>query len=247
MNMRTPSWQKILLVCFVITVVAVIVPVLVVNSLLWDVALEDKLPDLIVSAIIPFFIVAPISVFGVYVAKTLLETVQRLDQLVRIDPMTGLLSRTQFMAQAEEFRKPGGFLVLADADKFKNINDTLGHAAGDEALKHMATVMQRVFSPHGKVARMGGEEFGVHLPDISREQAELLMAAVGTRLRNEGFQYFEHQIKPTLSIGVVPTVGDIPVACLLNRADEALYEAKRRGRDQYVFLEPLDDKAGVAA
>jgi len=247
MNFRIPTWPTILLISAVVTVLAVILPFLAVNIVLWEVPIEAKLPDLIVTVAIPLFIAGPITAFALYIVRTLYMTVDRLDQLVRLDAMTGLVSRTHFMSHAEEFRREGGFLILADADKFKSINDTLGHEAGDEALRHMATEMQRTFGPHGIVARMGGEEFGIYLPDMARKEAELLVAALGTRLRNNGFRYREHELAPTVSFGIVPTGNKLSAACLLSKADEALYTAKRNGRDRYVFIETLDEKAPVAA
>ena len=247
MNLRIPTWRTIVLLSAAITALAVVMPCLAVIIILWNVPIEEKLPDIVVTATLPFFIAVPMSVFGLYVVKTLYMTVDRLDQLVRLDAMTGLLSRTHFMSNSEKFRRSGGFLILADADKFKSINDTFGHEAGDEALKHLALEMQRVFGPHGMVARMGGEEFGVYLPDKSREQVELLVASLGTKLRSEGFRYREHHLVPTLSLGIVATTKELSPACMLSKADEALYNAKHRGRDQYVFIEHLDEKAEVAA
>jgi diguanylate cyclase len=247
MSFRVRNWRAVIVFSAAITLVAVAVPLLVVGSVLWNVPFPDKLPVLLITGLIPLFIAAPISVFALYVVKTLHKTVDRLDQLVRYDPLTGLLSRAQFFSYAEEHRQRGGFLILADADKFKAINDNFGHAAGDEALKHLATAMQQVFSDGGLVARLGGEEFAVYLPKIPREQVELLLAGLGTRLRATGFNFRGHQIVPTLSSGVVAIDGQSSLATFMCRADQALYEAKRHGRDRFVFAEELDDKAIVAA
>ncbi len=247
MGIRVRNWRAIFLFSAAITAVAVAVPVVVVEGALWQVPFWAKLPILSVAALIPFFIAAPISVFALYIVKTLHLTIDRLDQLVRFDPLTGLLSRMQFMVFTEENRVQGGHLILADADKFKVINDTHGHAAGDEALKYLAASMQQVFGAHGLVARVGGEEFAIFLPRMARPQVELLLSALGTKLRSTGFNFRGRQIVPTISAGVVVVDPQSTLSNLMARADEALYAAKSGGRDQFVFDEKLDDKTILAA
>jgi diguanylate cyclase len=247
MSFRVRSWRSVFLVSAAITAVAVAVPLLIVGGALWKFPLAAKLPILLIAGLIPLFIAGPISVFALYIVKTLHKTLDRLDYLVRFDPLTGLLSRMQFLAFAEENRSQGGYLILADADRFKLINDSFGHAAGDEALKHLATAMQQIFSGHGLVARVGGEEFAIFLPKMERAQVELLVSILGTKLRNGGFDFRGRRIVPTLSVGVVAIDSQSQLATFMARADQALYAAKRGGRDQFVFDETLDGKASVAA
>jgi diguanylate cyclase (GGDEF)-like protein len=230
-----------------ITAVAVAVPLLIVGGALWKIPLMAKLPILLISCLIPLFIAAPISVFALYIVKTLHKTLDRLDYLVRFDPLTGLLSRMQFLSYAEENREQGGYLILADADRFKLINDTYGHAAGDEALKHLAAAMQQIFGSHGLVARVGGEEFAIFLPQLDRQRVELLLATLGSKLRTGGFAFKSKQIVPTLSGGVVAIDSQSQLAAFMARADQALYVAKQNGRDQFVFDESLETKGSAAA
>lgn len=247
MAIRVRSWRSVFIFSAAITAVAVIVPLMVVSGALWQVPFKFKLPILLIASLIPLFIAAPVSVFALYVVKTMHFTVDRLDYLVRFDPLTGLISRMQFLNYAEENRGQGGYLILADADRFKKINDAFGHAAGDDALKHLATAMQQVFAADGMVARIGGEEFAIFLPSMTREQVELLVATLGTKLRNSGFDYKGHHIVPTLSGGIVAIDSHSQLATFMSRADEALYLAKKRGRDQFVFDEMFDQPASASA
>ncbi|HWT93714.1 MAG TPA: GGDEF domain-containing protein [Solirubrobacteraceae bacterium] len=163
--------------------------------------------------------------------------VQRLHQLARTDALTGLLNRRAFdeRLQGEIQRtirtNTPLALLLGDVDHFKAINDRLGHAAGDEALAHVAQTLTGTARTVDTVARVGGEEFALLLPGTdlagAMEAAERLRAALATS--PDGL---------TMSFGVVeaPQHGHTPDD-LLRAADRALYTAKQRGRDRAVAPE----------
>lgn len=163
---------------------------------------------------------------------------QQLERIVLTDALTGLATRRHFLAQAEHeiSRARRGHplsLLLMDVDHFKSINDTHGHAAGDRALVELAELMRRVLRDVDLAGRLGGEEFGVLLPDTDLGSAE----AVAERLRAETSAAAvplegRDGLRFTVSIGVVALgPADATFAMLLARADEALYEAKRSGRN----------------
>ncbi len=160
------------------------------------------------------------------------------------DPLTGLYNRRylevhlqKLLNNNEQRRKPLGLLML-DIDFFKKVNDTYGHNVGDEILKEYARRLVDSVRSFDLVARQGGEEFVIILPDVTEERAHF----IAERLRNAiGSRPFscsapEGQLVITTSIGgtIVLGGGDPPLD-VLKRADDALYEAKDSGRNCVVF------------
>ena len=246
MKLLVKTWKLAGLISVMITTLATAVPVIVVGMALWRIPMAQKWGALVVSGAIPLLITFPISMFAMYILKTLHEALDRLDTMVKFDSLTGLMLRGPFLDETRSYRKQYGFLALLDADHFKKINDTHGHEAGDYALRHIAAVLTEVIGRHGFVARFGGEEFAIRLPRLSRSQAELLFSTLSTKLRSEGFEYRGHTLKPTLSMGVVAVDGISPTSALLRRADGCLYQAKTEGRDKFVF-EALDERQALTA
>jgi len=167
----------------------------------------------------------------------------RLEDLSRIDPLTGLANRRHFdEVKDAEFRRAQRLsqplsVLLCDVDYFKRYNDTYGHAQGDQCLKHVADVLKHTFARAGELtARIGGEEFAVLLPGVdaagARSAAERLLAAMKAQaLPHSGSEVAPHV---TLSIGVAefdPQTMD-RFETLLHHADKALYRAKDQGRNQ---------------
>jgi diguanylate cyclase len=158
-----------------------------------------------------------------------------------LDPLTRLFNRRSFderVAQAVAMRRLFGqasTLLMLDLDHFKAINDKFGHVAGDSVLREVADCLARSFVAKSDfVSRFGGEEFAVILWDVAlaraRVQAEKLLAAV----RNLHVQHEASPIPVTVSMGVAEIgSADTPVRWL-ERADKALFEAKRQGRDRLV-------------
>jgi len=158
-------------------------------------------------------------------------------QTAERDALTGLGNRrhlarrcAELLPQAEQMQKPLA-LALIDVDHFKPINDTHGHAAGDQVLVTLAQVLRENMRTGDVVARVGGEEFVVVLPDTTQERA----AEVCERLRERVARHDWHPLKPgtevTISIGLC-AAGPYDLAILQARADHALYGAKARGRNQ---------------
>ncbi len=171
-----------------------------------------------------------------------LEAANRcLEQMASCDPLTGLLNRRAFSERLgyaiSTARRTGGALslVMVDIDHFKRINDTHGHAAGDSALVHVARTLRDRLRETDPLARIGGEEFIVLLPDTdaaaARHVAAQLIDAIG--------EFDLPQVgSVTVSCGVtqVDARGDDGSHALL-RVDEALYLAKTNGRNRAEFLD----------
>lgn len=157
--------------------------------------------------------------------KVLARETQR---LANTDPMTRLANRMHFQTRLEE---PVGALLLLDLDGFKGINDTLGHAAGDACLIETAQRMAECCGPNSLMARIGGDEFAVVLDDQEPEVARHLAQAIVTRLQ-EPYRFNGVTRKVTASVGIA--YGHVCGSDqLYAEADQALYAAKREGRNTW--------------
>jgi diguanylate cyclase (GGDEF)-like protein len=176
-----------------------------------------------------------------FIALYVAETQRRLHEETRKDPLTGLRNRRAMeeiaVQEMELARRTGNplMLLMMDIDHFKQLNDTWGHALGDRALRAIGGVLLTVTGADERVTRMGGEEFAVLVPGCDMEAAcrlaERLRATVeGLRLTERG-----EVAQCTVSIGIGQWVeSDTGWAEMLRRADEALYLAKRSGRNRVV-------------
>jgi diguanylate cyclase (GGDEF)-like protein/PAS domain S-box-containing protein len=168
------------------------------------------------------------------------EMEANLQKLAGTDPLTGLANRARFSAlAADEIRRAQRYgrplaVVMLDIDYFKGINDTYGHGVGDMALQAFAGLCRGMVREPDLVARLGGEEFALLLPETDRAGglalAERLRAAVAA------MRLAELPLAMTVSAGVADVgPGEDAVDAALARADEALYEAKRAGRNRSVL------------
>ena len=148
------------------------------------------------------------------------EKILAQESLARIDDLTGLPNRRKFISELEKF--VDGSILLMDLDKFKPVNDLFGHAVGDEILKQVSSRFQKVVPEGALLARLGGDEFAV-LTHESYEQAMELALALRATL-SYPFNVDGEQIKIDVSIGCVTNDGG---SNLMNRADTAMYQAKR--------------------
>jgi diguanylate cyclase (GGDEF)-like protein/PAS domain S-box-containing protein len=172
---------------------------------------------------------------------------ERLRHLADHDPLTGLLNRRSFERALERhvtsIRRYGatGALLVIDLDGFKHVNDTLGHASGDEVLVSCALALRSRLRGSDVLARLGGDEFAVLLPRGSEEDAIAAAEALVEVIRAAGGT---SQARVSASVGVA-TFDDITAMAdaVLVRADRAMYEAKAAGRDRYAVHRP----AGRAA
>lgn len=176
-------------------------------------------------------------------ARKLGETLAQFQQLATRDPLTGLLNRREFQRILDEecqrslrFNHPFT-LVMLDLDHFKQLNDTHGHPAGDEVLKHVASLLAGQVRSVDRVARYGGEEFALLMVETDRKQGieamerlTALLAEMPCILPRENLT-----LPVTLSVGVaeLPLDARTPQE-LLAAADAALYAAKKAGRNRIV-------------
>lgn len=165
---------------------------------------------------------------------------KELERLVNIDSLTGLANRRAFMEvldgeieRADRYERPLS-VVLLDLDHFKKVNDSYGHAAGDDVLRAAAEVLRSVCRDVDLAARLGGEELALILPETDREGARIVAERVRARIESTNHEAPEGStFQVTASIGVAWMVSGVETGeALLQRADKALYRAKSRGRNQ---------------
>jgi len=181
--------------------------------------------------------IAAVGLFNVTVPRLYADN-RRLLHLVTYDQLTGASTRTTFLATAEETlerrRRDSAAvsLVLFDIDHFKTINDSFGHAAGDAALARVGEICRRELRGIDLFGRLGGEEFAALFPETERDQATLVAERLRSGLAAEQLDQRRPEIGLTASFGVVQIGPEEPLAQALERADRALYQAKRAGRNR---------------
>lgn len=174
--------------------------------------------------------------------RELKKTVLLLNQLERLaftDSLTGIYNRRHFIDNAQkafntypESNQPLS-IIMMDIDFFKRINDTYGHAAGDEVLKSVANAAQSVLRTDDLLARYGGEEFVIMVFNSAEDLAFKLAERIRQKIRESSFLYQGEEISVTVSLGLATK--SAPQQTLeetIDLADKALYRAKRNGRDR---------------
>jgi diguanylate cyclase (GGDEF)-like protein/PAS domain S-box-containing protein len=180
------------------------------------------------------------------------ESQEKLDHLAHHDPLTGLPNRLLFHdrlqhAMARAARGDEQLAVIfIDLDRFKNVNDTLGHHIGDELLKQVAATLSGCLRDGDTLARLGGDEFIVLLEDVDGERGARMVAEKLMRLFEQPVLVSDYELFVTGSVGISlfpQDAGDLNV--LIRNADVAMYQAKARGRNGYAFYAPSMDGEGV--
>ncbi|MCP3397554.1 sensor domain-containing diguanylate cyclase [Bradyrhizobium sp. CCGB20] len=186
-------------------------------------------------------------------AMQLQEDMLKLRQLADTDFMTGLMNRRSFLAVADDAiafcrrYKRNMATLMIDIDHFKKINDTHGHAAGDDAIKRVAEIVNQSIRTTDKAARFGGEEFVVLLREIDRETAVLLADRIRTSIESATVRHGDTIIPLTVSVGLALfDESDRDVQDVIERADQGLYVAKKTGRNR-TFLMPAEDERAARA
>jgi diguanylate cyclase (GGDEF)-like protein len=162
--------------------------------------------------------------------------IRMLEHLADTDPLTGLLNRrglaarlAERLAEARRHNEEGAVLFV-DMDGLKRINDRLGHAAGDAAIRMVAEGLRSAVRAHDSVGRVGGDEFAVVMSRISHEQGLASAARIGRTIGRLTLVHDGEAVPLSVSVGLAPfTGGEMPDA-LLERADDAMYRAKRGAR-----------------
>ncbi|MFG6412727.1 diguanylate cyclase domain-containing protein [Roseateles sp. DC23W] len=167
----------------------------------------------------------------------LMRLILRIERLLERDPLTDTLNRRAFdqaLAHAHAWLARGRryALVMIDMDHFKQLNDTLGHAAGDAALRQLVAVLQPCMREVDRFGRLGGEEFCLLLPDTDIAGAALVAERMRALVEHTPLRWLEQDWPVSASFGLAEAEhGDADASAVLARADAALYRAKRQGRN----------------
>ena len=170
--------------------------------------------------------------------RALESELAQVSSLVREDQLTGALNRrgldeafTRELARADRLAAPLS-IALLDIDHFKKLNDSLGHQAGDEALKHLTRVVRDLMRPTDTLGRYGGEEFLILLPNTGQDEAVSILKRLQRELTRQFFLHDNNKVLITFSAGVAERSQEEAQTALVARADAAMYRAKAAGRNR---------------
>ena len=232
-------------------------PLLSRGELIGNLNLASAMPDRFAADNGTEFLERLTAIFSICLENALNH--ERLKLTGLTDPLTGVNNRRYFdsrcvdeVSQARRHGSPLACMFL-DIDKFKRINDTLGHPAGDEVLRQTAQLIKLQLRTHDIIARYGGEEFVVLLPQAAPSQACEIAERIRTTLAKHAFGLSAAEnLTVTISIGVAMLQEDCDdehgecAQKLVNAADAALYQAKVGGRNRVVCDTPKNSDAMVS-
>jgi len=175
----------------------------------------------------------------IYLASQMRKEKEYHQQLALIDPLTQILNLRSFLQQltmsrahALRFNQPLT-LVYIDVDNFKQVNDRFGHSKGDELLRLTAKAIQKSIRVYDVVARMGGDEFALLLPETSKEQTQSILSRIGENF----IVMVKNEISfVTLSVGVATYQNcSLSVDDMILMADTVMYEVKNKGKNNIIY------------
>jgi diguanylate cyclase (GGDEF)-like protein len=193
----------------------------------------------------------------------IVKNARELERLATTDGMTGIYNRRHFLAladhewsRARRYGRPVSFLMV-DIDYFKAVNDTFGHQVGDEMIVHLANLAHGCKRDTDVLARIGGEEFALLLPETDLVSAQVVAERLRREVATNPLTAAARAIPATVSIGVAFATDSMSdVSDLMKAADQALYDAKRAGRNRVIasgvaapsiVADQPDDRQGMPA
>jgi diguanylate cyclase len=224
----------------------------VVTSAILGVPIDIATPTAVIVACIPLLVLYPLAISTVTysMARKLAKQNRRLDALGRTDGLTGLANRRQGFTQAEQElarhhrTARSAVLFVLDIDRFKDINDRYGHPVGDEVLCAVSDCLRECCRAIDVVARYGGDEFLLVLPDTDLRGAETAARRIRGDLAGRKFDSAPG-LRCTVSVGAAEAnTHTINVDAWILQADAALYRAKAEGRDRFVAAEATPASSG---
>lgn len=238
MQARIKGKREVWIFTALITAITVFIPLAIV-ALAFSLAPEGYsagyiAPRLVIAGLIPLFITPPIAYVVLNILRVQAEMIRRVDARIMFDMMTGLYNRNHFLDSVRA-SKANGPIMIVDADHFKSINDSHGHAVGDEALRVLANAIKQAVGEEGLVGRLGGEEFGVFMPGKSETEGFAKADAICAAIRSLHPLIAGRRVKLSVSIGASYHRATKVIGHSLKLADDLLYRAKAEGRDRAVY------------
>jgi len=192
--------------------------------------------------VIPIAIAFPTSYVMGITGHRLDRAQSSLRELAETDELTGLINRRSFFERAIDQLDAAAAqhspmtLLIVDADYFKQLNDSYGHATGDAALKFIAEKLHASIRRNDLACRLGGEEFAILLPGVHEEQAQPTAERILTKIAEQPMVHDGKIIEMSVSCGVADTSVSYDMTALFKAADDALYAAKDAGRNRAILF-----------
>jgi diguanylate cyclase len=245
MAVRIKSTREVASFTALITAFAVLLPLGVVWTV-FALSAEQFSPSfvasgMLIAGIVPLLITPPIAWVILSLLRTQADMIRMVDERIMFDMLTGTFNRNHFLDRVRASQQ-GGPIMIVDADYFKSINDTHGHAIGDEALRILANALCKSIGSDGVVGRLGGEEFGIFMPGKSEHDGHSRADAICAAVRGLHPFIQGKQIKLSVSIGCAYHRPNRVIGHSLKLADDLLYRAKAEGRDRALFDPGLDER-----
>ena len=235
MQLRVKTKREVWTFTAMITAIAVIIPIAIVGAAFALSPIHFTasfiVPGLAIAGLIPLFITPPIAFVVLNLLRMQTEMIQLVDDRIMFDMLTGVFNRNHFLDSIRASQANGPIMIV-DADHFKSINDSHGHAIGDEALRIMANAIQKCVGDDGIVGRLGGEEFGVFMPRKTEAEGNAKAEAICKAVRRLSPLISGSKLKLTVSIGCSYHRTAKVIGHSLKEADDLLYRAKAEGRDR---------------
>ncbi len=242
---------------FVLIPLAAVSMAVISSVITFQIGMPDTLRDFMGTTVaVALFVSVPMAALAAQYDLRVRRSNERLERLASTDPLTGLMNRRSFLSSVGDeqarMQRSGNCaaIALVDLDWFKQLNDTFGHAFGDQVLCEVAILLSdELRHPFDKVCRWGGEEFIVLTSNVTRDQARLVFERLRTRIEAHVFEQGEATIHVTASFGAARICSDSDTETIIRSADDALYEAKASGRNRVVFAsQPVpEDECAVRA
>jgi diguanylate cyclase len=237
------AWRRVGRTAGVVTAVSVILSVAITNTIMETFSAGINVQGLVVAIIMPIALGGPMVYVLLLRQAQLRHANSRLELVASTDWLTTCLNRGAFtravidhLARLRSSRESGALLIV-DADDFKSVNDRFGHHNGDEALTLIARAIRQSVRGTDLVSRLGGEEFGVFLPDADPATADRIAENIRSAIVGLTFAPDGRPCPLSVSIGGATYVGHADYDQLYRLADRHLYEAKNTGRDRVAMMQ----------
>ncbi|HTO27529.1 MAG TPA: GGDEF domain-containing protein [Devosia sp.] len=237
------AWLRVYRVTGAVTLISVALSIILTNVIMEIFSAGINLQGLAVSILMPLTLGGPVIFMLMLRQEQLRHANGQLERLATTDWLTACLNRGAFTGAVTRHldrhlaTDSGGALLIVDADDFKAVNDRFGHDVGDEALQLIAGAIRQAVRSTDPVGRLGGEEFGVFLPDSDVATADHVAERVRRAVSAIAFAPGGVPCPLSVSIGGATYVTRAPFGELYRLADQHLYTAKNTGRDRVAIMQ----------